>query len=242
MDLAPYIDHLRRELTVAAGARGEEAHALTVRLTAALEPAVRLALLEAVSTAADEITRDLAPGCVEVRLVGRDVGFVVTPPLHHDGGAYAEEEESDERSPAGRFERPEGGVPPPIVRPGWPEGDATPMAARPGSPEGDEGGTARISLRVPEHLKPRLDEAAAREGLSVNAWLVRAVAATLDGGEPGRRGDRRSGQRSDQGPGQRPDQRFEPRSSQRFGRRPGRRFGGPSRSQPGGGCHRGWVR
>jgi hypothetical protein len=46
--------------------------------------------------------------------------------------------------------------------------------------EGDEGGTSRINLRLPDSLKLRAEEAADREGLSVNAWLVRAVAAALD--------------------------------------------------------------
>ncbi|MEV0624923.1 hypothetical protein [Nonomuraea wenchangensis] len=161
MDLAPYVDRLRRELAVAAGAGGEEARALAERLSAALEPATRLALLEALSAAADEITRDLAPGAVEVRLRGRDPDFVVTPPP--GGGPYEE---------SGPYE--EGSVParPPVT---------------PAPPDADEGGTSRISLRVPEHLKPRIEEAAGREGLSVNAWLVRAVAGALDAGDPGRR-------------------------------------------------------
>lgn len=48
--------------------------------------------------------------------------------------------------------------------------------------DGDEGGTARVNLRLPAHLKARAEEAASREGLSVNAWLVRAVSAAVDGG------------------------------------------------------------
>lgn len=48
--------------------------------------------------------------------------------------------------------------------------------------DGDEGGTARVNLRLPAHLKARAEEAASREGLSVNAWLVRAVSAAADGG------------------------------------------------------------
>ena len=44
----------------------------------------------------------------------------------------------------------------------------------------------RINLRLPEHLKTRVEEAAGRAGLSVNAWLVRAATAALDGhGAPG---------------------------------------------------------
>jgi hypothetical protein len=162
MDLAPYVAHLRRELAIAAGAGGEEARALAERLTATLESAARLVLLEALSAAADEITQDLAPGSVEVRLRGRDPDFVVTPPP----SARSFEDERE----IGRAERPPAPPPP---------------------PDADEGGTSRISLRVPEHLKPRIEEAATRDGLSVNAWLVRAVSAALDPGEPGRGSGRR---------------------------------------------------
>ena len=80
MELEPYVTALRQELAVAAEAAGEDARALADRLTAPLESAVRLALLEALSAAADEITRELAPGSVHVRLRGREPTFVVTPP------------------------------------------------------------------------------------------------------------------------------------------------------------------
>ena len=80
MDLTPYVDRLRRELEIAADAGGEESLALADRLTSPLESAVRLTLLEALSAAADEITRDLAPGSVDVRLRRRDAEFVVTLP------------------------------------------------------------------------------------------------------------------------------------------------------------------
>ena len=39
----------------------------------------------------------------------------------------------------------------------------------------DEGLTARITLRLPEGLKAGIEASAAREGLSVNAWIVRAL-------------------------------------------------------------------
>ena len=63
------------------------------------------------------------------------------------------------------------------------EGEAAPVAA------GDEGMTARISLRLPEGLKASIDAAAAREGVSVNTWLVRALTRSLTGGtsRPGKR-------------------------------------------------------
>src|SRR6185312_677044 len=80
MDLTPYVASLGRELLTAVESGGEEAGAVVERLTASMESAIRLALLEALSAAADEITRDLAPGSVQVRLRGRDPEFVVTPP------------------------------------------------------------------------------------------------------------------------------------------------------------------
>ena len=51
MDLQPYVDSVRHELTVAAAAGGAESEALADRLSAPLESAIRLALLEALSEA-----------------------------------------------------------------------------------------------------------------------------------------------------------------------------------------------
>jgi hypothetical protein len=142
MDLQPYVDAVRHELTVAAAAGGPDAQALADRLTAPLESSVRLALLEALSEAAEQITRELAPGSVDVRLRGRDPEFTVD---------------------AGLAELPD-----------------PPAAATPDLD--DDGGTWRVTLRLPEQLRPRVDAAARKEGLSVNAWLVRAVTAKLGGG------------------------------------------------------------
>ncbi|QFQ95021.1 toxin-antitoxin system HicB family antitoxin [Streptomyces phaeolivaceus] len=152
MDLTPYVDTLRRELAVAAEAGGEEARELAERLTAPLESATRLTMLNVLSAAMDEITRELAPGSVDVRLRGLDPDFVVAlPPMH--GTAPSE----------------------PVAVP------VEPLAA-PAPADGDEGGTARVNLRLPAHLKARAEEAANREGLSVNAWLVRTVSAAVDHG------------------------------------------------------------
>ncbi len=141
MDLQPYVDGVRHELGVAAAAGGPDAEALADRLTAPLESAIRLALLEALSDAAGEITRELAPRSVDVRLRGRDPELTVSPAVVEDA--------------------------------------AEPSAAM---PEGDDdGGTWRVTLRVPESLRSSVDAAARAEGLSVNAWLVRAVASALGG-------------------------------------------------------------
>lgn len=146
MDLMPYVENLRHELAVAAATGGEEAGALAERLAAPLESAARLTLLNALSAAMDEVTSELAPGSVDVRLRGNDPEFVVTPP------PFAP---SEVRKPA------------PVPVP-------APLPA-----DGDESATARVNFRLPAHLKARAEEAAGQEGLSVNAWLVRAVATAL---------------------------------------------------------------
>jgi hypothetical protein len=40
--------------------------------------------------------------------------------------------------------------------------------------------SARISLRLPDSLKASVEKAADREGISVNAWLVRAIARATE--------------------------------------------------------------
>ena len=147
MDLTPYVSKLSAELAVAAEAGGEDARALAERLIAPLDSAVRLTLLEALSSAADEITRDLAPGSVELRLRGREPSFIVTPPPTDDSFV-------DSAPPA------------PVASP--PVVDA------------DDGVMARINVRLPEQLKARIEEAATKERISTNVWLVRAAAAALD--------------------------------------------------------------
>jgi hypothetical protein len=135
MDLQPYVDAVRHELIVAAAPAGAEAQELAERLSAPLESAMRLALLEAVSAAAEEITGELAPRAVEVRLRGRDPEFTVSAAL-----------------------------------------DETPDDEAVTAPYDDDGGTWRVTLRLPEALRPAVEAAARRDGASLNSWLVRAAA------------------------------------------------------------------
>jgi hypothetical protein len=178
MDLRLYVDTLRHELAVAAEAGGEEARALAERLTAPLESAARLVLLEALSAAADEITRDLAPGSVDVRLRGRDPSFVVTRP--------PSDESFDDTADVGSDIAHRGTVSSPA---------SVGPSVSPASSEAEDGGTSRINLRLPDSLKLRVEEAAGQQRLSVNAWLVRAAEAAL---EPDDR-DRQPRQRSPRG-------------------------------------------
>jgi hypothetical protein len=159
MDLALYVEQLQRQLAVAAEAGGEEAQVAAERLAAPLDAAIRLTLQDALATAAEEITTDLAPGSVELRLRGRELEFVVTPPPVESSAPDVAED-----------------LLPPV--------------------EADEGAMARINLRLPDQLKARVEQAAVREGLSVNAWLVRAAAAALDRGGA----ERRHASRTSRGP------------------------------------------
>ena len=150
MDLTPYVSNLGREFAGLAEAGGDEARVLAERLTGALEPAIRMTLLDALSAATDEITRDLAPGSVELRLRGRDPNFVVSVPPAEQRKDTAE------------------------------DGPATADGAVDGGPLiAEDGPSSRINVRLPEQLKAAIEEAAAQEGRSVNAWLVRAASAAL---------------------------------------------------------------
>ena len=158
MNLELYVENINRQLAIAAEAGGDEAQALAERLVAPLEAAIRLTLQDALAAAAEEITTELAPGSVELRLRGRDPEFVVTPPPADPTADLTEE--AHDRGPA-------------LL-------------------EGDEGSMSRINLRMPDHLKARIERAAASEGLSVNAWLVRAAATALERTGPSRPRERRA--------------------------------------------------
>lgn len=157
MDLTRYVDELQRQLSTAAAAGGDEVREIAGRLTAPLDAAARLVLLEALSAAAGEISAELAPGSVDVRLRGGDPEFVVAAPaavapaVEHAGTATT--------------------APPTLPANG---------AAGPAGADADAGATTRTTLRLPDHLKTQAEAAAARDGVSVNTWLVRAVAAALD--------------------------------------------------------------
>jgi hypothetical protein len=156
--LHPYIENIHQQVAAAADAGGEESRMLAQRLLAPLDSAIHLTLLEALGAAAEEITCDLAPGQVELRLRGRDPEFVVTLP------------------PVDPAEEPSAG-------PGAEQGPMTatpPLTTGVLPPDSDDGGMSRINLRLPDHLKARVERAADAEGLSINAWLVRAASAALE--------------------------------------------------------------
>jgi hypothetical protein len=157
MDLTPYLESLRRDLSASAAAGGPDVRSAADLLTGSLDASARLTMLELLSDAAAEITARLDTASIEVRLRGRDAELVVT-----------EVAVADETAP-------------------------------PVAPVPETGDIARITLRLPEHIKDQVERAASAESVSVNAWLVRAVAGAL----------RRSG----------PDQPGQPSQPRAFGRR-----------------------
>ena len=138
MDLTEYVDALRAHLAAAAATGTEQTRETARLLSDTMEPAVRLAVTDALAAMAAEVTAAWDGGLVDIRLRGRDPEVVV---VHADEPA-----------------------PPPPEEPASAE---------------DDGSTARISLRLPDSLKTRAEEAAAASGVSLNAWLVRAVATGL---------------------------------------------------------------
>jgi hypothetical protein len=170
MELGPYVENIQRQLVDTAEAGGDEARTLAGRLVAPLDAALRLAFQDVLAVAAEEITTELAPGSVELRLRGRDLELVVTPPPVDtaDDSPAAGADEPDQR----RGSEPGVTIPP--------------------SADGDESTMSRINLRMTDHLKARIEQAASGEGLSVNAWLVRAAGAALERTSTDARRERRS--------------------------------------------------
>jgi hypothetical protein len=133
MDLSEYAESLRRELTsITKFANADIARAAEM-ISETLDSSVRLALLDVLSAAAEEITASLDGATIDVRLTGTQPEFVVNVP------------------------------------PGVDDADYEPAAV-----------SARVTLRLSESLKARVETAAVNAGVSVNAWLVRAISRSLE--------------------------------------------------------------
>lgn len=166
MQLNQHMERLRDRLSMVADSDREEEARAAQRLLASLDDSVRLMLFDVLAAAAAEITRELAPGSVELRLRGSEPEFVVATPTTSPA------REAADRLPAGGE---------------TPGGDDAAAG---------EGAVARINLRLPEQLKARVEQAAEGEGLSINAWLVRAVSAVVERGRSGAGGETSSSQGS----------------------------------------------
>jgi hypothetical protein len=150
MNLSPYLEGVRTGVQNAAALADENTQQVAYKLGTAVESATRLALISALSDAAGVISAELAPSSVELRMSGDDPEFVVTV-----------------SSPSSE---------PALLLPGAGSGEDVPADL--GEPDEDEP-LSRISLRLPASVKARVDEQATKDGISTNAWLVRAVMDAL---------------------------------------------------------------
>ena len=79
MDIGRYVAQLRDDLAAAAAPGDEQTQRTAALLGAAVEPAARLALIDALTEFAAEVSTALGDRTVEVRLDGRDVRVAVSP-------------------------------------------------------------------------------------------------------------------------------------------------------------------
>lgn len=153
MDLSPYLETVRHGVTSAAALGDDHTRQVAERLGGAVESSARLALVRALSDAAAQISAEVAPTSVELRMSGADPELVVIVPAPMSEPTLLLPE-------------------PPAPEPTGPEPDDSAMV-------GDDEPVARISLRLPASVKAKVDEMADRDGLSTNAWLLRAVMDAL---------------------------------------------------------------
>jgi hypothetical protein len=163
MDLSQYVQRLREDLASAAAAGDEQTQRTAALLGAAIEPAARLAIMNALSDLSAEVTAALGDRVVEVRLDGRDVRVSVS------GNQAADQEPEPEPEPApGSFRGFSGG----------------------GFGAGEAGDISRITLRLMEQIKSQAEQAAAAQGMSLNSWIAQTVQGALAGHRKNSRHDR----------------------------------------------------
>jgi hypothetical protein len=150
MDLTPYIQNLRDDMLSAASVGDEQTRRSAALLTSALEPAARLAIMNALSDLAAEVTGALDGTTVDLRLEGRDLRVTVTkhPSVDTD-------------------------------RPGWtgPDDGSYDLSDEDLSRAvRDAGGElSRTTLRLVNDLKSQAEQAATAQGVSLNTYIQRAV-------------------------------------------------------------------
>ena len=159
MDLSPYVESVRTGVANASSLADEHTQQVAERLGTAIESSTRLALIQALSDAAATISADLAPSSVELRMSGQEPEFAVI--------VHGTDQE------------------PMLLLP-----DASPESATAGEePDAqiDDEPVARVTLRLPQSVKSKVDDRATAEGISTNAWLIRVVMDALVD-DPGRGG------------------------------------------------------
>lgn len=159
MDLSPYVETVRHGVTSAAALGDDATRQVAERLSGAVESSTRLALIRALSDAAAQVSAEVAPTSVELRMTGTDPELVVVVPAPSAEPTLLLPDHHEAAGEAGASDSPE------------PEPEPL---------EIDDEPVARISLRLPASVKARVDQKADRDGISTNAWLLRAVMDALE--------------------------------------------------------------
>jgi hypothetical protein len=174
MDLNPYIRNLREDLLAAAAIGDEEVRRAAALLGAAIEPAGRLAIMNALSDLAAEVTSALDSHVVEVKLDGRDLNVTVSRRDGGDGG----DGPTTATEAAGHQLHPED------LR----------RAMQ------DAGGElSRTTVRLFNDLKSQAEQAASEQGVSLNTYISRAVSNSVRTSVPPGMGGRRDRGRHGEG-------------------------------------------
>ena len=185
MDLTPYTQNLREDLLTAASVGDEESRRAAALLASAIEPAARLAIMNALSDLAAEVTGALQDTTVELRLDGRDVRVSVT-----------QHQTADVRGPV-RIGR---GGPAVVavlavvrvVEPGVADGGQTAEELRRAMQ--DAGGElSRTTVRLFNELKSQAERAASEQGVSLNTYISRAVSDSVRSAVPNKGGHKGRG-------------------------------------------------
>lgn len=155
MDESSYLASLQQSLAHSAAAESPQVQAAAERIALALQPALRLLLIEMAADIAAEVTAGLDGEIVDIRMRGGSPELVITPHPVDDGDGASTDGQAD----------------------------AEPTSSA-GADIGADAAMARISLRMPESLKGQVDAAATTAELSANAWIVRAVSQALHAGTP----------------------------------------------------------
>lgn len=194
MDLTPYTQNLREDLLTAASVGDEESRRAAALLASAIEPAARLAIMNALSDLAAEVTGALQDTTVELRLDGRDVRVSVT--RHEDARSPAADahrdsfftKRHDDRQGSERSDR-DGGA---DVDPSGDGGQSPDDLKRAMQDAGGE--LSRTTVRLFNELKSQAERAASDQGVSLNTYISRAVSDSVRSAVPNKNGNRGRGQ------------------------------------------------
>lgn len=155
MDLTPYTQNLRDDLITAASVGDDAARRAAAMLAGAIEPAARLAIMNALSDLAAEVTGALRDTTVELKLDGRDVRVSVT----------------------------EHGTPEPAATDAGPGGAESPEDLK-RAVQDASGELSRTTVRLFNELKSQAERAAAEQGVSLNTYISRAVSDSVRSAVP----------------------------------------------------------